>query len=115
MVATAVTAPVIRVDRISSLTSAPPTVTAGAFGSLPCSSGNVSAARATAGRSAVSIPWSRHHHVRARYIAPVSRYPNPKAAATARDTLDFPDPDGPSTAMVTGLEDAVMGVDPSRR
>src|SRR3712207_5865079 len=34
----------------------------------------------------------------ARYIAPVSRYVKPSAAATARATVDLPAPAGPSIA-----------------
>ena len=35
----------------------------------------------------------------ARYIAPESRYSQPSASATARATVDFPAPAGPSMAM----------------
>src|SRR5580765_2217265 len=59
------------------------------------------AAATTASRSARSIPPSRHHPVRAPYIAPGSRKPIPSARATARETLDLPDPLGPSMAMIT--------------
>jgi hypothetical protein len=34
-----------------------------------------------------------------RYIAPVSRYVKPSRCATARATVDFPAPAGPSMAM----------------
>ncbi|GLW74891.1 hypothetical protein Kpho02_71880 [Kitasatospora phosalacinea] len=46
------------------------------------------------------------HQVIARYIAPVSRKLSPSRAATARDTVDFPDPEGPSMATTTGPLDA---------
>ena len=38
--------------------------------------------------------------MRARYIAPVSRKPTPSSRATAFETLDFPEPDGPSMATM---------------
>src|SRR5690606_16670912 len=36
--------------------------------------------------------------VTARYIAPVSRYAASRAAASRREAVDLPEPDGPSTA-----------------
>ena len=38
--------------------------------------------------------------VSARYIAPVSRNVQPRASATARATVDLPEPAGPSMAMI---------------
>src|SRR5207253_9575839 len=38
-----------------------------------------------------------------RYMAPLSRYVNPSASATARATVDFPAPAGPSMATTTYL------------
>src|SRR5215211_2446300 len=40
----------------------------------------------------------------ARYIAPVSRYVNPSRSATARATVDFPAPAGPSMAITMASE-----------
>ncbi len=36
-------------------------------------------------------------------MAPVSRYWSPKWLATARETLDLPEPLGPSMAMTNGF------------
>ena len=72
-VATADTAVAISVLRMAAVTSVCPTRTAGLAGSITISSGMVATASATASASASGTPWSRHHHVAARYIAPVSR------------------------------------------
>src|SRR5439155_24111656 len=39
-------------------------------------------------------------NVSARYIAPVSSTSRPSRAATPRDTVDFPEPEGPSMATI---------------
>ena len=39
----------------------------------------------------------------ARYIAPVSRYVKPSRSATARATVDFPAPAGPSMAITMAM------------
>ena len=55
------------------LTSRPSTRTVGRSGSVLICNGKLGAAEVTAWASVRSIPRSRHHQVRARYIAPVSR------------------------------------------
>ena len=99
---TAVTAAVTRSLRISVVTSLSPTCTRGSSGSVPIASGKSSAAATTAGPSVRSMSCARHHQVRARYIAPVSRYPTPSSRATARETLLLPEPEGPSMATTIG-------------
>ena len=53
-------------------------------------------ARRPAAGSARSTPATSAHQVSARYMAPVSRKRRPSRLATPRDTLDLPEPDGPS-------------------
>jgi hypothetical protein len=65
----------MRVSRIAADTSVPSTSTVGASGSVPITSGKRWAAAVTASASVRSTPSCRHHQVRARYIAPVSRKP----------------------------------------
>src|SRR6187402_3571069 len=90
------------VSRIASPTSVPPTVTVGALGSTPMTSGIARTVSATAAASVSSTPDCRHHQVAARYMAPVSRYDRPRLRATALETLDLPEPEGPSIAMTRG-------------
>src|SRR3546814_20933892 len=49
--------------------------------------------------SAGSMPRRRAANVTPRYMAPVSRYSSPRRAASARATVDLPDPAGTSTAL----------------
>src|SRR5699024_11119991 len=100
LVATALTCWEIRWVRISAVMSVPAMTTVAPEGSVPWTRSISSAARATASRSVRSMPWSRHHQVTERYIAPVSRIPPSRASATIRETVDFPEPAGPSIAMV---------------
>ena len=76
------------------------THTCGSDGSETKRSGISFAAAATAALLARSMPRSRQYHVSARYIAPVSRYPMPSLAARAFETVDLPEPAGPSIAIV---------------
>ena len=62
-----------------------------------------------AAASSRSMPLSRQYQVRARYMAPVSRYASRRRRATSRLTLDFPDPEGPSMATTSGLPWRSMG------
>ena len=90
----------MRGSRICAVTSVSPTHTCGSAGS-DCSRRTISsAAAATASVSSKSMPRSSTYHVSARYIAPVSRYPIPRRDASSLDTVDLPEPAGPSIAMV---------------
>src|SRR4051794_12959365 len=70
----------------------------GETGSVPMESTVSEAILATASESDGSTPASRTAQVTARYIAPVSRYTPSRAVARRRETVDLPDPEGPSTA-----------------
>src|SRR5690606_28080889 len=74
------------------------TLMRGCPGSVPTSSVTSPVTLATASWSAGSTPARSTAQVTARYIAPVSRYAPSSAAASRRDTVDFPEPEGPSTA-----------------
>src|SRR5947208_14277471 len=95
--------------RMASLTSRPPTRTGG-----PTSRSSPCATPMTAGASAGSIPASSTAQVRARYRAPVPGAGRPSASATARATVDLPEPAGPSTAT-TGFFGIVTGASPGHR
>src|SRR4051794_11387149 len=58
---------------------------------------------ATLASSPRSIPSCRALQATARYIAPVSMCRYPRRAATARATVPFPAPDGPSMATIKAL------------
>lgn len=73
IVETRETLSVTRSPRIAERTSSPLTRMRSSSGSVPISSGTVSVAATTASWSSKLTPESRHHHVTARYIAPVSR------------------------------------------
>src|SRR2546423_4124823 len=96
--ATADTTPVTSGLRISVSTTTPSRRIVGCSGSVPLESCASSATFATASASPGSMPACRTAHVTARYMAPVSRYRAPSAAASRRDTVDLPEPEGPSTA-----------------
>src|SRR3546814_15118984 len=61
--------------------------------------------------SAGSMPRRRAANVTPRYMAPVSRYSRPRRAASARATVDLPDPAGPSMAMTVMAERSSRGRD----
>src|SRR3954470_5513360 len=67
-------------------------------GSVPMVRTVSEATLATVSPSPGSTSAARTAHVTARYIAPVSRYTPSSAVARRRETVDLPDPDGPSTA-----------------
>src|SRR3546814_6254147 len=67
--------------------------------------------RATMSASAGSMPRRRAANVTPRYMAPVSRYSRPRRAASARATVDLPDPAGPSMAMTVMAERSSRGRD----
>ena len=98
LVATVETTCEICGSRIAWLMSTPSHTTVGACGSRPISRGIVSTAAVTASGSARSTPLRSHHQAAARYMAPVSRYASPRWAATRLETVDLPDPLGPSIA-----------------
>src|SRR6266536_723868 len=100
--ATADTAAVTSALRIGPSTGVSSTAKCGAAGSVPTCTVMLSATLATASASEGSIPSRRTAQVTARYIAPVSRYCAPSAVARRRETVDLPDPDGPSTATTQG-------------
>ena len=54
-------------------------------------------------------PTSRAARPTQRYIAPVSRYVKPSRSATARATVDFPAPAGPSMAMTMAEDHSLVG------
>ena len=83
---------------MASETSSPLTVMTGPDGSVPLTI-TQSAIRSAA--CCADSPFRNAHQVTARYMAPVSRYSYPRRCATPLDTLDFPDPEGPSTATMT--------------
>src|SRR5699024_10350552 len=98
---TALTFAVTSGPRISADTSRSSTATAGASGSVPITRVGRATTEETAAVSSTSTPLVNIHHVRARYIAPVSRYCRPNALATPLELLDLPDPEGPSIATTT--------------
>src|SRR5699024_7568395 len=98
---TALTFAVTSGPRISADTSRSSTATAGASGSVPITRVGRATTEETAAVSSTSTPLVNIHHVRARYIAPVSRYCRPNALATPLEVLDLPDPEGPSIATTT--------------
>ena len=91
--------PTPRGSRIAEVTSRPSSST--------LSPTSMSIASATA---AGSSPRSAVASATARYIAPVSRYVKPSRCATARATVDFPAPAGPSMAMTMGMRLALRDV-----
>jgi hypothetical protein len=95
LAATALTAVVTSRLRMSAVASTPSTNTPRS----PTSRSTASANSATRSTSAGSMPRRIAANVTARYIAPVSRYCNPRRAARARATVLLPAPAGPSMAM----------------
>ncbi len=100
--ATALTWAVTSGPRIGPETSWPSTVMVGPAASVPETITGLEQATATASRSSTSTSLASIHQVIARYIAPVSRKLSPSRAATARETVDLPEPEGPSMATTTG-------------
>ena len=96
LAATADTAALTSGPRMASVMSVPSATTRS-----PTSRSSVRATPATASVSAVSIPRRSTAQATERYMAPVSRRLTPSRAARARDSVDLPDPAGPSMAMVT--------------
>src|SRR5690606_40091668 len=96
--ATAETARVTSGPRIGPSTATPFTRMYGAAGSVPHSRVASAAILATPSGSSGSTPARSTAQVTARYIAPVSTYAASRATASRRETVDLPDPDGPSTA-----------------
>ncbi len=94
--------------RISAETSSPSSRTSVESGSSLTCIGSVAEAStiretepASAGsKDSMSIPWRSTCSVATRYIAPVSKYLAPAACAMRRQTVDFPVPEGPSTARM---------------
>ena len=84
--------------RISISTGIPSSRIDGCSGSVPLVRLASAATLATAPASFGSTPACSTAHVTARFMAPVSRYRASRAAASRRDTVDLPEPDGPSTA-----------------
>ena len=102
-VETCLMARAMRGSRIAAVTSASPTHTCGSWGSESRRRRIRSAREATSSAepsAPKSTPDSRANHVSARYMAPVSRYPMPAREATALETVDLPEPAGPSIAIV---------------
>src|SRR5438270_506237 len=92
--ATADTAPVTSGPRISRSTATASSRVVGFSGSVPMTMRASIATLATASASDGSTPACSTARVTARYMAPVSRYRAPRAAASRRDTVDLPAPDG---------------------
>src|SRR5262245_26904676 len=98
---TAETEAVTSAPRIGASTLMPSSMVCGAAGSVASCRSASTAIFVTVSASAGSTSACSTARVTARYIAPVSRYRAPSAMANRRDTVDLPDPDGPSTATTT--------------
>src|SRR3954464_1494869 len=96
--ATAQTAAVTSGPRIGPSTGTPLAAKCGASGDVPIDSSVSRATLAIASASPRKTPACNTAQVTARYIAPVSRYTPSTAAASRRETVDLPEPAGPSTA-----------------
>src|SRR5215207_11548836 len=96
---TGLTAVVTAWERISASTGRPSTSTRWSSGSVVISSRVRAASAVTASLSSGSMPSRSTAQVTARYIAPVSRYRNPSRRARPLATVDFPVPEGPSSAI----------------
>ena len=107
LAATADTAPLTSGPRMASVTSVAVDLTRS-----PTAMARRGPARPPPRGRPASMPRSRAAQATARYMAPVSRRSRPSRSARARETVDLPEPAGPSMAM-TGWAAPVPGRSPA--